>query len=103
MLKKTGTHPKIGQTVLWGGLFLFTVLLQILSRNADGFAEWYACSVYPLLMRVIGGVSNLFPFAVDELIAYAAAVFVLSFLARGIRWVRRKEMPLRDWLRRLAV
>lgn len=103
MLKKTRPHLKKGQTVLWSSLFLFTVVLQILSRKADGFAEWYAKTVYPLLMRLLGSLSGLFPFAVDELAAYVLAAAALVYLAAGVRGMAARKIKPASWAGRTAV
>ena len=56
------------------GLLMAAFLLQILARRLSGFGQWYAVTVYPILVRVIGGMFGLFPFSVAELGLYAFLV-----------------------------
>ncbi len=85
---------------LWGGLFLFTLILQLLARKVTGFAEGYAVTVYPILMRLIGGISNLVPFALDELFIYLMTIGVCGYLVIGIRQMWKKTVPVKLWLGR---
>ena len=91
MFRTDRPHAKKRQLILWGGLFLFTVLLQLMARNVSGFAEGYAVTVYPVLMRVTGGISSLVPFALDELFIYIMTFAVCGYLIRGIRGMWKKE------------
>lgn len=98
MFRTDRPHTEKRQLILWGGLFLFTILLQILSRTVSGFAETYAVTVYPVLMRVIGGISDLFPFAVDELFIYIMTICVCGYLIRGIRRMWKKDIRVKIWI-----
>ncbi len=42
---------RIRSVCFWCLLLLTAVVLQVLARQVPGFAEWYAKSVYPGLMR----------------------------------------------------
>lgn len=63
------------------GLLMAAFLLQILARRLSGFGQWYAVTVYPILVRVIGGMFGLFPFSVVELGLYA---FLAGIVLLGI-------------------
>lgn len=45
------------------------------ARKADGFSEWYAGCVYPVLTGSLGRLSGLFPFSVVELGLYIVIVY----------------------------
>ena len=100
MFRTDRPHTKIRQMTLWRGLFLFTLILQFLARNVPGFAEGYAVTVYPVLMKLIGGISNLVPFAVDELFIYLMTIAACGYLAAGIRRMWKKTVPAKLWISR---
>lgn len=86
------------QATLWGGLFLFTVILQAMARNVPGFAEGYAVTVYPVLMRLLGSVSNLFPFALDELLICLLVLAACGYGAAGIIRMCKKQVRFLTWI-----
>lgn len=75
----------IGSSVMLAG----TVILFLLSRKTDWFADWYSGTVYKLLVNTIGRAASLFPFSVAEIILYVilvlAAVKLVCFLVSVIR------------------
>lgn len=81
----------------WGILFLVTALLQILARQVPGFAEWYAGYVYPGLMRFLGGISEPFPFALDEILIYLTICGSVFYLVWGMIRIRKREITVRRW------
>lgn len=87
-----------GNAAVWfGTLFLAAVLLQVLSRRGAGFAEWYAESVYPMLMHILGGISSLVPFALDEWLIYILTLSVDFYILWGILCIWKKKKRLKDW------
>ena len=80
----------------WGILFLTAVLLQILARKTSGFAEWYAKSVYPGLMRFLGGISDCFPFALDEVLIYLMTCGLVFYVIYGIIRIWKEILRLKD-------
>lgn len=102
MLRTDRSHSKARQMILWGGLFLFTLALQLMARNVPGFAEWYAEHIYPVIMRVLGGISNLVPFALDELAIYLMTAAAFAYLAIGIRRMAAGRVRPCAWLGRTA-
>lgn len=69
-------------------LFLSAVLL-LLAANRPGFAQWYARTVYPLLVGTLGRVSGWFPFSVSEMGIYVLLILFFVMLARlAFRCVR---------------
>lgn len=47
-------------------ILIITIVCDILARNVDGFAEFYAEGIYPFFVHTIGFINGLFPFAVGE-------------------------------------
>lgn len=90
-------NRRTGSICLWGGLLLAALLLQILARGDSGFAEWYAVSVYPVLMRVLGGISDCFPFALDECLIYLIVTGTVFYLLWGIRSIWKRQISLKRW------
>ncbi|MFR5601264.1 MAG: DUF3810 domain-containing protein [Lachnospiraceae bacterium] len=64
-------------------------VLQLLARCVDGFGQWYAVTIYPVLVRVIGGLSNLVPFSLAEIGIYALILWMLLFIIRHHREIPR--------------
>lgn len=62
------------------------LLLQWLSRNVNGFGQWYSVTVYPLLVGSIGRLCGLLPFSVSEAGLY---LLLLGIFWYGIRNLRR--------------
>lgn len=90
-------YSGVRRMILWAGLFLFAAALQLFARYMPGFAEEYAVHVYPVLMRLIGSVSNLVPFALDELLIYILALAAAGYVAVGILRIRKKQMAAGRW------
>lgn len=67
-------------------LLILSLFLQLAARNLKGFGEWYGTRMYPVLVWVIGGWSNLFSFSVVEIALYV--VLILGF-TYGIRHIRQ--------------
>ncbi len=98
MFRTDRPYSKVRQRTLFGGLFLFAMILQFLARNVSGFAEGYAVTVYPVIMRTLGSVSGLVPFAVDELFIYILLFCLCGYVAAGIRRMWKKQIKIRQWL-----
>lgn len=81
----------------WGGLLLAALVLQVLARGTSGFAEWYAGTVYPGLMRVLGGISGLFPFALDECLIYLLFFGGNFYIIFGIVSIWKKKIGPKEW------
>lgn len=93
-------YSRMRRMIPWGGLFLFTAALQLLARSVPGFAEGYAVTVYPLILRVLGGISNLVPFAADEICIYILIFAVCGYMAAGIRKMRKRTVSAGQWIKR---
>ena len=75
-----------------GVLFLAALLLQLAARNIPGFGQWYAVTIYPVLVGSFGRLTGLFPFSVVEIIIY---VLIFWLCWNLIRLVRRRAG--KDW------
>ena len=81
-------------------LLLAAIVLQTLARSFHGFAEWYASRIYPWMLRILGGISNLFPFALDECVIYLMLFGTAGYLLFGIYRIWKKETRLSAFLLR---
>lgn len=90
----SGRRGRPGRRVLAGVFFLAgAALLQAAARNAEGFGQWYAVTVYPVLVGSIGRICGIFPFSVSEIGLY---FFLLGMLWYGIRHIRRPIQILKS-------
>lgn len=77
------THPSTW--ALGGILLLLAALLQLAARKLNGFGQWYATTIYPLIVGTLGRLTGLFPFSAVEIGLYALILFCLYFLIRNLR------------------
>lgn len=97
MFRTDRRYRRIGRMLLWPGLFAAALVLQLLARYVPGFAEGYAVTVYPVVMRVLSTVSGWFPFALDELLIYAIVLGSLGYAVWGIICIRRERTAAGAW------
>lgn len=62
-----------------------SLVLGMLSRLADGFAQWYSTHLYPLWVGVIGRLAGYVPFSVSELLLFLLTAVVVVSVIRGVR------------------
>lgn len=67
-------------------------------RGSPAFAEWYSTTVYPVLVRTVGGFFGLLPFSAGELLIYAAVLLALAGLVWVVAAALRKSRPLKKLL-----
>ncbi len=72
------------------------LLLAVLARRAEGFAQWYSENIYDVLVSTLGRFWGMFPFSAVEILLYGlVAVIVISagrLLFHKIRgWKVQKE------------
>jgi hypothetical protein len=67
---------------------LAAALAPIDSHMVEG---WYSTSMYPAIQRLLTPVSNLFPFALLDVVVAAALCAVLVVVVRSVRLSRRKK------------
>ena len=73
------------------GAIGLAVLAGFAPADASLVERWYSTGVYPVIQRVLTPVSNLFPFALLDVLAVAALCVVLIALVRSVRLSRRKR------------
>ena len=76
-----GVKKRQVKQIIWWVVFLFflaaSVLLQAAARCADGFADWYAEQIYPVLVETVGQFFGLFPFSVGEVLLYIGIIVLV--------------------------
>ena len=75
-----------------------SLLLNLAARILPGFAEWYAVHIYPIWVRLLGGLCSPLPFSVIEVLLYLAGLGILA----GIAAVLAKKLSHRRALWILA-
>lgn len=70
------------------GLLGTAGVLQLLARRVAGFGEWYAVTIYPVIVGTLGRICGIFPFSVVEVGIY---LLIIGALVYGIRHIR--EIP----------
>lgn len=82
------------------GLTLCGVVLSVLARYIDGFADGYYTYIYRYLSVVLAFIWNLVPFSVAEVILYVAGIaFIGSILYGLLVMIRRKGHRKSYWLK----
>ena len=56
-------------------LLVLAVFFQFLARNVNGFAQWYATSIYKILVTIISRVCSVFPFSIVEILLRVYIVY----------------------------
>lgn len=79
-----------------GCLIGIAILLLALANFLDGFAEWYAVTIYEGLVNIFGRFFGWFPFSVSELGLYILLTAVVVTLIRGVVSLFRKESSERS-------
>lgn len=59
-------------------LLILAVFFQFLARNVNGFAQWYATSIYRMLVTIISRVCSVFPFSIVEILLYVLLVVLAA-------------------------
>lgn len=77
--------------IRWVVALLALVGIQVLMR-VPAWCEWYARTVYPVLMEGLSAFSGLFPFSIGDCFIYGSLLFLVGYLAwTGMR--RRRMRP----------
>lgn len=66
-------------------LLFISVILMLVSLKVNGFAQWYATHIYPLLVSVIGRISGFFSFSLCEILIYILLIWLIYTLVQAIR------------------
>ena len=79
-----------GRRVFAGAVLLIgAFVLQTAARNLEGFGQWYAVTVYPVLVGTFGRFFGIFPFSASELGLYLLLLGILWY-ASGISGARQR-------------
>ncbi len=65
--------------------FLLAGLLQLAARTVSGFAEWYAITIYPCIVKIYGGFCNLLPISIVEFGIYILTISAILYIGLHIR------------------
>ena len=74
-------------------MLVLAVFFQFLARNVNGFAQWYATSIYKILVTIISRVCSVFPFSIVEILLYVLLVVLAAGVMRGSIICRKTEKP----------
>lgn len=66
------------------GLILFCLILSLLSRVIDGFADGYYTYVYRYLSVIVAFICNLVPFSLAEISLYLLCLLVIISILYGV-------------------
>lgn len=76
--KKRGNRERL--IFILGLLFsLSFFLLQLAARRLQGFGEWYAVTIYPVLENSVGRFFGWFPFSAAELLLYGGLTLIFLY------------------------
>lgn len=93
-------HNKMKQIKIWlfagCGLFTASFLLLYVARNVTGFAQWYAVTVYPVLVSVIGRICGQIPVSLVEILLYIVILLVITRSTVLIKGITKKEKSVND-------
>lgn len=71
------------------------IVCDILARNVNGFAEFYAEGIYPFFVHTIGFINGLFPFAVGEalilILIVAVVIGIITLIISLMEGENRKK------------
>jgi hypothetical protein len=57
--------------------FLLLVVLNVTARLYSPFAEWYATTIYPIIVNIMSRITSIFPFSVVEILIYLIIIGVI--------------------------
>lgn len=72
--------------LITGAVFLAAgMLLQLTARYFQGFAQWYATTIYPVIVAGIGRLAGVFPFSIAEIALYILIAVIIGLVVRAFR------------------
>lgn len=79
---------------IYSGLcFVISIAMIYLARTVDGFAQWYASTIFPFFTNTIGRLFSPIPFSVFEL-ALSVSILLLVFLLIKIVILAIQKNPM---------
>ena len=95
-MKPNGRIQKRNRWKAGAGLLTGALLLQLLARFMPGFGQWYAVTVYPVLVWAVGGVFGFVPFSVAEfglyLLTAGSLWYSMFHIKKGLAGNMKKEL-----------
>lgn len=96
------TIKKRRKFIIFVGIGLLTILLNVAAWNSRVFSDWYIAYIFPVWVNLYGRVTGLFPFSVGEWMLGAGVMLVIfavflgiccavAGITRGIRRLGRKS------------
>lgn len=73
---------RYGNCIWTLGCLLLSAVFLLLARNTEGFAKWYAVSVFPVFQNTIGRAFSVLPFSGFEFGLYIALGFLVYTLIK---------------------
>lgn len=72
-------------------LAVLALVLGMVSRAAEGFAQWYSVHLYPLWVGSIGRLMGYVPFSVSEFLLYLLVIAAVVLTGKGVRSALAKD------------
>lgn len=72
--------------MIYAGILILVVLLNVASWNSTLFSDWYIKHIFPVWVNVYGRVTGLFSFSVGEWMLAAGVILVVLAVALGLLW-----------------
>lgn len=88
-LKKSG--------LIYLGIMLLVVLLNIAAWNSTAFCDWYIANVFPIWVGTYGRLTGLFPFSVGEWMIAAGLALVAMALVLALVWTAIGIFRVSGW------
>lgn len=84
--------------------FAVSLILILLAKNTDGFAEWYSTNIYPFFVGTVGRLSSLLPFSLCEILLYTVIVLAaVGAVFTVVRFIKGKGKRKQLMMNVLAV
>jgi hypothetical protein len=74
---------------LKAGIVLAAVACALVPLSPSRVERWYSTGIYPRIQQVVTPISNLFPFALFDVLTVGAVLIVIGALVRSVRRARR--------------
>ena len=79
---------------------MLAIILVVSARTADGFAEWYAKSVFPVFPNTLGRLLSPLPFSLFEIGLILLILLIAAGSVKALWMLSKKKPGFRPWLYR---
>lgn len=84
--------------------FAVSLILTLLAKNTDGFAEWYSTNIYPFFVGTVGRITSLLPFSLCEILLYTVVILAaVGTVLSVVRFIKGKGKRKQILMKILAV